>query len=99
MAVMDEKHGSRGEHIDNAMEKEVENHKMMLDDNPNLDYTGVAKKTDPEEIRLVRKLDYRIMVQSYCPWLIVMVLGTCANVIISRYSASCTSSTTLTETP
>jgi hypothetical protein len=26
------------------------------------DYTGTAKKTDPEEIRLVRKLDMWIMV-------------------------------------
>ena len=25
------------------------------------DYSGAVKKTDPEEIRLVRKLDYRIM--------------------------------------
>lgn len=26
------------------------------------DWTGTARKTDPEEIKLVRKLDYRIMV-------------------------------------
>jgi hypothetical protein len=26
-----------------------------------LDYAGAAAKTDPEEIRLVRKLDYRIL--------------------------------------
>ncbi|KAI1961431.1 hypothetical protein LOZ58_003285 [Ophidiomyces ophidiicola] len=26
------------------------------------DYAGAVEKTDPEEIRLVRKLDYRIMV-------------------------------------
>ncbi|KAI2003415.1 hypothetical protein LOZ51_000493 [Ophidiomyces ophidiicola] len=25
------------------------------------DYAGAVEKTDPEEIRLVRKLDYRIM--------------------------------------
>lgn len=25
------------------------------------DYSGAVKKSDPEEIRLVRKLDYRIM--------------------------------------
>lgn len=25
------------------------------------DYSGAVKKTDPEEIKLVRKLDYRIM--------------------------------------
>jgi hypothetical protein len=28
------------------------------------DYTGAARKTDPEEIRLVRKLDWCIMVSS-----------------------------------
>lgn len=28
---------------------------------PEADYSGAVKKTDPEEIRLVRKLDYRIM--------------------------------------
>ena len=27
------------------------------------DYTGTAKKTDPEEIRLVKKLDWCIMVR------------------------------------
>lgn len=27
------------------------------------DYTGTARKTDPEEIRLVRKLDWCIMVR------------------------------------
>lgn len=26
------------------------------------DWTGTTRKTDPEEIKLVRKLDYRIMV-------------------------------------
>ncbi|OJD09418.1 hypothetical protein ACJ73_10334, partial [Blastomyces percursus] len=33
----------------------------------NRDYAGAAEKTDPEEIRLVRKLDFRIM-----PMLVVM---------------------------
>ena len=28
-----------------------------------LDYSGAAAKTDPEEVRLVRKLDWRIMVR------------------------------------
>ena len=32
------------------------------------DYTGAVAKTDPAEIKLVRKLDYRIMVSSHgCP--------------------------------
>lgn len=28
---------------------------------PEADYSGAVKKTDPQEIRLVRKLDFRIM--------------------------------------
>lgn len=62
MAAVDEK---RDQHVDNATEKEVEDKKMFVDEeDPSLDYTGAAKKTDPEEIKLVRKLDYRIMVRS-----------------------------------
>jgi hypothetical protein len=39
------------------------------------DWTGAAKKTDPEEIRLVRKLDYRIMVScTQCPRLARLML-------------------------
>ena len=30
------------------------------------DYSGAAAKTDPEEIALVRKLDYRIMPALFC---------------------------------
>jgi hypothetical protein len=30
------------------------------------DYTGAVGKTDPEEIALVRKLDYRIMPSLFC---------------------------------
>ena len=30
------------------------------------DYTGAVAKTDPEEIALVRKLDYRIMPALFC---------------------------------
>lgn len=29
------------------------------------DYAGAQAKTDPEEIRLVRRLDYRIMVSTH----------------------------------
>lgn len=35
-------------------------------DNEARDYTGTAKKTDPREIRLVRKLDLCIMVRTDC---------------------------------
>lgn len=31
----------------------------------NADYTGAEAKTDPEEIRLVRKIDWRLMVCTY----------------------------------
>lgn len=34
----------------------------------NRDYAGAVGKTDPEEIRLVRKLDIRIMVRPSRPW-------------------------------
>jgi hypothetical protein len=44
----------------------VENEKPVHDEER--DYTGTAAKTDPEEIRLVRKLDYRIMVRSHLPY-------------------------------
>lgn len=65
MAALDEKRGSRDEHVDNVTEPD-NNKGMFTEDDPNADYTGVAKKTDPEEIRLVRKLDYRIMVSFFC---------------------------------
>lgn len=32
----------------------------------NADYSGAVKKTSPEEIALVRKLDYRIMPTLWC---------------------------------
>lgn len=34
----------------------------ILEKNPNGDYSGAVAKTDPEEIKLVRKLDLWIMV-------------------------------------
>jgi hypothetical protein len=33
----------------------------------NVDYTGSVAKTDPKEIALVRKIDWRLMVCSTCP--------------------------------
>lgn len=46
------------EHVDSVSkgEKPVEHDEKR-------DWTGTARKTDPEEIKLVRKLDYRIMVR------------------------------------
>lgn len=63
MTATDEKRNSRDQQIDTATEPEVDP-KMFTEDNTNVDYTGVAKKTDPEEIKLVRKLDYMIMVSA-----------------------------------
>ena len=33
----------------------------------NVDYTGAEKKTDPVEIALVRKIDWRLMVCNHSP--------------------------------
>jgi len=45
-----------------ALEKES---KAVLRAN-GTDYSGATTKTDPEEIALVRKLDYRIMPALFC---------------------------------
>lgn len=67
--------------------------KPQLEEEEGIDYTGAAKKTDPEEIALVRKLDYRIMV---CPS--PHSIESPADVKSPR-CVSCTSSTTSTEMP
>lgn len=64
MATIAEKRASREEHIDNAggvLEAPEVDEKRVVSDEER-DYTGTAKKTDPEEIALVRKLDWRVMV-------------------------------------
>lgn len=45
------------EHVDSAIKGE-----KPIEQDEKRDWTGTARKTDPEEIKLVRKLDYRIMV-------------------------------------
>lgn len=61
MATISEKRNSRDEQIDKVhTHDDVE--KPLPEAGAELDYTGVSKKTDPEEIKLVRKLDYMIMV-------------------------------------
>lgn len=63
MMPSSEKRGSRDEHIDQVhTHDDVE--KPLPESSADVDYTGVAKKTDPEEIKLVRKLDYMIMASS-----------------------------------
>lgn len=58
---VDTKRESKEEHIDR-----VDTTAGDIDEKPNQDetrdHTGAHRKTDPEEIKLVRKLDYRIMV-------------------------------------
>lgn len=59
----DTKGESKEEHID-RLDPTVTNdvdEKPIQDDTR--DHTGAHRKTDPEEIKLVRKLDYRIMVR------------------------------------
>lgn len=74
------------------------------------DYSGFTQKTDPKEIKLVRKLDLYIMVRpltSFSPWLSVHVLDRLpqrgvrdpADVNLRPVCGLCTGSTTLTETP
>lgn len=58
--IQDEKRNSQFDHLE-AMEKD-EKHQA------NVDYTGSAKKTDPVEIKLVRKIDFIMM-----PMLWIMV--------------------------
>lgn len=45
------------EHVDSVVKAE-----KPPEQDEKRDWTGTARKTDPEEIKLVRKLDYRIMV-------------------------------------
>lgn len=59
--LQDEKRNSQFDHLE-AMEKDEKHN------NANVDYTGSAKKTDPVEIRLVRKIDFIMM-----PMLWIMV--------------------------
>lgn len=66
------------------------------------DYSGAAKKSDPAEIALVRKLDRMIMVS---PRHHILRSGRHlpktwkADSILSRFFGPCISSTTSTETP
>lgn len=55
-----EKRSSRDEQIDQVHTHDDE--KPLPESSAGVDYTGAAKKTDPEEIALVRKLDWMIMV-------------------------------------
>jgi hypothetical protein len=51
--------------------------------NPDADYTGAVAKTDPAEIALVRKLDYRIMPALFCMYfLYVSTQNTAANTVL-----------------
>lgn len=62
MATINEKRSSK-EEIDHIPTNE-DDLKPTVDDGEERDYTGTARKTDPEEIKLVKKLDLMIMVCS-----------------------------------
>lgn len=63
----DSKRVSR-EHIDRVdTTADDVDEKRPIEGEEGRDHTGAAKKSDPEEIRLVRKLDYRIMVSCGAP--------------------------------
>lgn len=47
-------------HIDDRSEIGAEKHASAA-----ADYTGAERKSDPEEIALVRKIDWRLMVRSF----------------------------------
>ncbi|KAJ0308808.1 hypothetical protein COL516b_003362 [Colletotrichum fioriniae] len=51
----------REEHAIHTVDSVIMDEKPIPKDEENRDWTGSAKKTDPEEIKLVRKLDWRIM--------------------------------------
>ena len=59
--IQDEKRDSQFDHLE-AMEKDEKQHRAKVD------YTGSSKKTDPLEIKLVRKIDFIMM-----PMLWIMV--------------------------
>lgn len=81
----------REEHVINHVNSVVDDEKQVQQDEER-DWTGTARKTDPEEIRLVRKLDYRIMVsQSLSVLFANEGVGTNNYSLFSRLSASCTS--------
>lgn len=66
-AAAPEKRESRDENIGhvNSAPDDVDDTKIVSDEER--DYAGTVKKTDPEEIALVRKLDWRVMVRGRPP--------------------------------
>ncbi|KAG9252442.1 MFS transporter [Emericellopsis atlantica] len=64
MAASIEKRTSREEHVDTFADDEKK--PGFSAQEPGADYSGAVRKTDPEEIKLVRKLDWMIMVSTLC---------------------------------
>lgn len=77
-------------------EKKIESDDQTVPAAGEGDYSGAAKKSDPKEIALVRKLDRMIMV---CRLSSPKSIRVIANTAHSRSSGRCTSSTTSTEMP
>lgn len=87
----DTKPESKEEHIDRVDTTAGDADEKPIQDETR-DHTGAHRKTDPEEIRLVRKLDYRIMVSRrnlcYIPSTIKEWLANVWPAIFSPHSAS-----------
>lgn len=75
METSDEKH-RRQRNQDHA-EIAVDTGMQEMDTAPlkHRDYAGAVAKTDPKEIALVRKLDYRIMVSSILCYSVKCIIG------------------------
>jgi hypothetical protein len=56
------------EHFEDKSELNHDKHPAALE---NADYTGAEAKTDPEEIALVKKIDWRLMVCLECAQLLL----------------------------
>jgi hypothetical protein len=70
-------------------------------DQPKVDYSGACEKTNPEEIKLVKKLDRWIMVCGFAFFFLLSRVAV-SNITLSRNSqcyGACSGSTILTETP
>lgn len=82
-------------HVDDiASEKDLK----AAEADPNADYTGAAAKTDPAEIALVRKLDFRIMPALFCMYFLYVPIGSTVPTT-KHVSNSCVSGTNSTRTP
>lgn len=77
--ISSEKRDFEGDHVENA--------KMKIEQQSGGDYSGAVAKSDPAEISLVRKLDYRIMPTLWSMYFLNYVcLCSCSYFVFFRYS-------------